>query len=248
MSQAQWDFSNKRAVVTGGSQGIGAAIVRGLAAAGASVLFTYSRHAEAAETLVRECGGPNVVTAVQADFAASSGLERLTDLLLREPEIHCVVNNAGIVLDGPLYTMPERHWQDVLQVNLSALFPVAKAAIPSLARSRGSMVNVASVAGISGTAGQTNYSAAKAGVIGFTKALAREAGPLGVRVNAIAPGYVETGMLGHLQHDRKKKLTRGIPLRRLGRPEEIAEAVLFLLSDSASYMTGSVLVADGGLY
>lgn len=241
------DFKGRTAFVTGGSQGIGAAIVRMLVSAGAQVVFTYSSNTEAAESLIEQCGGTENARAIRANFTDPANCAALLEEL-RGVELDYLVNNAGMIRDAPLYTMPQQSWQDVLEVNLGALFPVVQASLPALTRKQGSIVNVASVSGLSGTAGQTNYSAAKAGVIGFSKALAREAGPLGVRVNAVAPGYVDTGMVGDLTDRRKKGVTRGIPLRRFAQPEEIARVVLFLLSDEASYMTGAVLSVDGGLY
>ncbi len=248
MSQARWDFTGKTAVVTGGSGGIGAAIVRSLAQAGAKVFFTYSSDVKAAQALEEQYNQSEVrVHAIQANFTSETDLGRLLEQMADEP-IDYLVNNAGMLRDGPLYKMPDADWRDVLQVNLHALFTVTKKLIPVLAPKAGAIVNISSVSGISGAAGQVNYSTAKAGVHGFTRALAREVGPLGVRVNAIAPGFVETDMLLMIKPQKKRELHRDIPLRRLGKPQEIAETTLFLLSDSAAYMTGSVVVVDGGLY
>ncbi len=249
MSRAKWDFSDKTAVVTGGSRGIGRAIVDALARSGAKVIFTYAGDAQAARTLIEQCRTSQCqVRAVKADFTRASEIEELLSEMGNE-RVDYLVNNAGLLRDGPLYRLSESDWQDVFQVHLHSLFYIAKKLIPVLAAREGSsMVNISSVSGLSGTAGQVHYSAAKAGVIGFTKALAKEVGPLGIRVNAVAPGFIETDMLLGMRPERRKKLYRNVPLRRLGKPEEIAEAVLFLLSDSASYMTGSVMVLDGGLY
>ncbi|MFD2673305.1 SDR family NAD(P)-dependent oxidoreductase [Marinicrinis sediminis] len=246
MKQTQWNFSNQSAIVTGGSRGIGAAVVKGLADAGAEVLFTYSHDEQAAMRLIEQCGTSRV-TAAKVDFTDPGDMEAFLNQLT-DRKVDCVVNNAGLLRDGPLYKMKEAHWQHVFQVNVEALFAVCKKLIPALAISEGRIVNISSVSGISGTAGQVNYSTAKAGVIGFTKSLAREIGPLGIRVNAVAPGFVETDMLLTIQPQKRKSLYRDVPLRRLGKPEEIASTVLFLLSDAASYMTGSIVVADGGLY
>lgn len=248
MSQALWDFAGKTAVVTGGSGGIGASIVRSLAQAGAHVLFTYSSDERAAHALEEQCNQSGErVKAIQANFTSEADLDRLLQQLVHEP-IDYLVNNAGMLRDGPLYKMPDADWRDVLQVNLHAMFTVTKKLIPVLAPKAGAIVNISSVSGISGAAGQVNYSTAKAGVHGFTRALAREVGPLGVRVNAIAPGFVETDMLLMIKPQKKRGLHRDIPLRRLGSPQEIAETTMFLLSQSASYMTGAVVVVDGGLY
>jgi len=248
MSQIKWDFTNKTALVTGGSRGIGAAIVKALAEAGAKVIFTYSRDELAAQALMNPYNQSGLqVKAVQADFLSASGIQRLIEEITGE-EIDYLVNNAGLLRDGPIYKMPESDWGEVVQVNLNALFSITKKLIPTLAYRKGSIVNISSVSGISGAVGQVNYCAAKAGVNGFTKALAREVGPLGIRVNAIAPGFIETDMLLTVHPQKIGSLYRDVPLRRLGKPEDVAEAALFMLSDSAAYMTGTVMVLDGGLY
>ncbi|GIQ71466.1 SDR family NAD(P)-dependent oxidoreductase [Xylanibacillus composti] len=248
MNQAKWDFTGTTAVVTGGSGGIGSSIVRALAQAGAKVMFTYSSDQQAAQALAEQCNVTDKrVEAIQANFTSEADLDRLLRQLADVP-VDCLVNNAGMLRDGPLYKMPDADWRDVLQVNLHAMFAVTKKLIPILAPRAGSIVNISSVSGISGAAGQVNYSTAKAGVHGFTRALAREVGPLGVRVNAIAPGFVDTDMLLMIKPQKKRELHRDIPLRRLGKPQDIAETALFLLSESASYMTGAIVVVDGGLY
>ncbi|GKS10745.1 3-ketoacyl-ACP reductase [Paenibacillus chitinolyticus] len=248
MATMTYSFAGKTILVTGGSRGIGRAVVKQLASAGARVVFTYSKDREAAETLLNETGNDSSrVSCVQADFTDRLAVARMIANLLEEGPVHGVVNNAGILRDTPMYRMADEQWDTVLQVNLTSLHIILKNLIRPLAASRGSVVNLSSVTGIAGAAGQTNYAASKAGVIGLTKALAKEAGPLGIRVNAVAPGFIGTDMLESIPARRKRDLEKDIPLRRLGTPEEAASAVLFLLSEEASYINGAVLVVDGGL-
>ncbi|MBO8162754.1 MAG: SDR family oxidoreductase [Brevibacillus sp.] len=244
----QLDFRGKRILVTGGSRGIGRACVKQLAKSGADVIFTFASNEEAAQTLVQECDKlAGRVSAVRADFCSPHEVETLLDGVLAGQKIDGLVNNAGLVRDAPVYRMSQAEWDEVLQVNLHALFAVIRRLIRPLSLVRGSIVNVASVAGLLGTAGQVNYAASKAGVIGLTRSLAREVGPLGVRVNAVAPGYVETDILAAIPAQKRAALKNGIALRRIGQPDEIASTILFLLSDQASYITGQVMVVDGGL-
>ncbi|WP_128895408.1 3-oxoacyl-ACP reductase family protein [Longirhabdus pacifica] len=248
MSQVIWNFEGKTAIVTGGSRGIGAAIVQALAKAGARVYFTYAKDVQAAKALVATCNEKTeLVYAIQADFTKPADIENVMTQMEKMP-IDYVINNAGLLRDRPLYKMDPEDWQQVYQVSIEALFTICKRLIPVLTKTQGNIVNIASISGISGQAGQVNYASAKAGVIGFTKSLAKEIGPMGVRINAIAPGYIETDMLKDIQDKVKKKMQRDIPLRRLGLPQEIAQSVLYTLSDAASYTTGSTLVVDGGMY
>ncbi|UFJ42432.1 3-oxoacyl-ACP reductase FabG [Brevibacillus humidisoli] len=245
---AQRDFTGKKVLVTGGSRGIGRACVRQLVEAGADVVFTYANNREAADSLVRESASlPGSAEAVRVDFRLPEEVGSQVEQLLRRHAFDALVNNAGLLRDAPAYRMDLEEWDEVMQVNLHALFAVTRRLIRPLSLVNGTIVNIASVAGIAGTPGQVNYVASKAGVIGLTRALAREVGPLGVRVNAVAPGYVDTDMMASIPEQRRRSLKNGISLRRIGQPDEIACAVLFLLSDEASYITGQVLVADGGL-
>jgi len=188
-----------------------------------------------------EAGG----TAVQADV---SDVEQARALVEQAGEIDILVNNAGLTRDGLLPRMPEADWRDVIETNLSGTFYTCKAAARGMMkRRRGAIVNIASIVGIHGNAGQTNYSASKAGIIGFTKALARELGSRGVRANVVAPGYVETRLTDVLPEEARGLMLANTPLGRLGQPDDVAGAVRFLCSDEASFITGEVLLVDGGL-
>jgi 3-oxoacyl-[acyl-carrier protein] reductase len=212
-----------------------------LAGAGASVTIGYRSGKDEAEAVAGEAGG----TAVQADV---SDAEQARALVERAGEIDILVNNAGLTRDGLLPRMPEADWRDVIETNLSGTFYTCKAAARGMMkRRRGAIVNIASIVGIHGNAGQTNYSASKAGIIGFTKALARELGPRGVRANVVAPGYVDTRLTDVIPDELKEGMLTGTPLGRFGQPEDVAGAVRFLCSDEASFITGEVMLVDGGL-
>nr|WP_157333424.1 3-oxoacyl-ACP reductase family protein [Paenibacillus lutrae] len=243
-----YHFTGRTVLVTGGSRGIGRSVVKQLAAAGAQVVFTYSRDRAAAESLLAETGKDGCsVSCIQTDFTDPGSIRHLLDVVSENGPLHGVVNNAGIIRDTPVYKMSDEQWNSVIQVNLTSMFAIIRGLIRPLGLSRGSVVNVSSVSGLAGASGQANYAASKAGVIGLTKALAKELGSLGIRVNAVAPGYIGTEMLNDIADRRKLALAKSIPLKRLGTPEEAAAAVLFLLSGEASYVNGSVLVVDGGL-
>jgi len=237
------------ALVTGGSRGIGRAIVEEFASAGHAVAFTYVRNREAADSLV-ECLRANgaSVAAYQADtrdFARATEVVEQTQRTLGPIDI--LVNNAGIKHDRPFHTMDPAVWQDVIDTNLTGAFNYARAVIGDMIRRGGLVINVASVSGVIGLAGQTNYSASKAGLIGFTKALAKEVARFGVRVNAIAPGFIDTEMTASIEPEARKKLYAQIPLRRPGSAREVARLALYLAGDDAAYVTGQVLTMDGGL-
>jgi 3-oxoacyl-[acyl-carrier protein] reductase len=238
------DFASlegKRALVTGASRGIGLAIAEELARAGAEVVVGYRSGANEAEELAGRIGG----RAVQADVSDPDEAKQLVE---EAGDLDVLVNNAGITRDGLLARMPDEDWRDVIETNLSGAFYTCRAAARGMMRRRGgSIVNVSSIVGVHGNPGQTNYSAAKAGIIGFTKALARELGSRGVRANVVAPGYVTTRLTDVLPEELQQAMLANTPLGRLGSPEDVAGAVRFLASGEASFITGEVLLVDGGL-
>ncbi len=243
-------LENKVAVVTGASRGIGRAIALELARRGASVVVNYNRNAQAGAEVVEtiEAAGGQAV-AVQADvgdFEQAAGL--IQAALDRFGRIDVLVNNAGTTRDQLLMLMKEGDWDDVLRTNLKSVFNCCKAAARPMVRQRqGRIINVSSVSGIAGQGGQTNYAASKAGIIGFTKSLAKELGPRSITVNAVAPGFIPTDLTADLPEELRQKAIELTPLRRMGQPEEIAYAVAFLASDKASFITGEILTVDGGL-
>jgi len=238
------------AIVTGGSRGIGRAIALELAARGAKVVVNYNNSPERAEQVVNEIlasGGAAV--AYQANVANFDSAQQLVKFALETyGDLHILVNNAGITRDMLIMMMPEEDWDSVIATNLKSTFNCSKAAVKHMLRKRyGRIVNIASVAGQMGNPGQTNYSASKAGQIGFTKALAREVAARNITVNAIAPGFVETEILEKMPAGALEAALKLVPLARPGQPEEIAYAVAFLASDQAAYITGQVLGVDGGM-
>jgi len=238
----------KAAVVTGGSRGLGQAIVQRLACSGCDVVFTYSREVEQAQRTIAGCHGGRVLS-MQADVRDPAAAREVIQTAFREfGGIHVLVNNAGIVRDRALTLMSESDWSDVLETNLSGTFQYCKAAASLFMRQMsGRIINITSISALRGSPGQTNYAASKAGMIGLTKAMARELGPFNVTVNAVAPGYIDTQMLTHLTPQFKTKMTKQTPMGRFGCPEEVAGLVEFLASDAASYITGQIIGIDGGL-
>jgi len=234
-------LEGKRALVTGASKGIGRAVAEELARAGASVVVGYRSGREEAEELASRIGG----TAVQADVSDPEAAKRLVE---EAGDLDVLVNNAGVTRDGLLARMPDEDWRTVIETNLSSCFYTCRAVARGMMKRRsGAIVNVSSIVGVHGNPGQTNYSASKAGIIGFTKALARELGNRGVRANVVAPGYVTTQLTDVLPDDLKQAMLANTPLGRLGDPADVAGAVRFLCSDEASFITGEVLLVDGGL-
>jgi len=234
-------LEGKRALITGAARGIGRSIAAQLKGAGAEILCCDLPGTSENEEVAREVGGQ----ALYADVTKADDVEKL---IADAGEIDILVNNAGITRDGLLARMSEEDWRAVIDVNLTSVYLMCHAAIRGMMKRRsGSIVNLASVVGLHGNFGQTNYAASKAGIVGFTKSLARETGSRGVRVNAVAPGYIETRLTDVLPDEVKAKMLEATSLRRFGQPEDIARAVHFLCSDEAAFITGEVLVVDGGM-
>lgn len=244
-------FQGKTAIVTGGSRGIGRGIVIELARHGCQVAFTYASNAEAAQQVVTECEAFGVqVKAYQVDaanFEAAQGFVK--DVKAQFGAVHYLVNNAGITRDKLILMMKEDDWDAVIDTNLKSVFNLSKAVAALLVRQKqgGSILNISSISGVIGMPGQTNYSASKAGMIGFTKALAKELASREITVNALALGMIETDMTGALDPTYREKVTEQIPLKRFGTVAEVARATAFLLSDDGRYITGQVIQIDGGL-
>lgn len=244
------EFHNMAVAVTGGTRGIGRAVSLRFAAAGARVFAAYLSNDEAAQQLVCDAAGlAGTVTVIKADVSTNAGAVSLIDAAAAETgSLDLLVNNAGIIRDGFLAMMAEDDWEAVLRTNLSPLFHCCKWGIRKmLARRSGAIINISSISGISGAAGQTNYAASKGAVISFTKSLARELGPMGIRVNAVAAGLIATDMTAGLKQDQVERIVQSAALGRIGQPAEVAEAVVFLASPKASYITGQCLVVDGGI-
>lgn len=243
-------LENKVAIVTGGSRGIGQAIAIRLASAGADVIIFYTSNQSAAEETVakiQEAGRKGI--ALQVDVASSEHVDRaMKEVLASFGRIDILVNNAGVTRDNLLVRMKEEDWDHVIDVNLKGVFLCTKAvARPMMKQRCGRIINISSVVGVSGNPGQANYVAAKAGVIGLTKSNAKELSGKGITVNAIAPGFIETDMTSVLDQETRDKLLNEIPLGRFGAPNDIAEAVTFLASDAAGYITGQTIHVDGGM-
>ncbi len=238
------------AIVTGGTRGIGRAIVLAVCEEGAECAFTYVRNQAAADSLAEEVRriGRRALP-VQTDARSFDGAKALVEEVKKEfGHLDILINNAGITRDKSLMMMTSDDWSEVIDTNLTGVFNTSRACIITFLKQKsGNIVNISSVSGIHPLPGQTNYAAAKAGVIGFTKSLAREVAPYNIRVNAVAPGFIATEMTTALGEKARDKFVKMIPLQRLGTPEEVAKAVLFLLSEDSQYITGQTLQLDGGL-
>jgi 3-oxoacyl-[acyl-carrier protein] reductase len=234
-------LEGKNALVTGASRGIGRAIAVELARAGASVALSYRSGAEEAEAVAQEIGG----RALQADVSDADSARALVE---EAGDLDVLVNNAGVTRDGLLVRMSDEDWNTVIDTNLASVFYTCRAAVRGMMKRRaGAIVNISSIVGIHGNWGQTNYAASKAGIIGFTKALARELGSRNVRANVVVPGYVKTRLTDVLPEEATGAMLENTPLGRLGDPEDVAGAVRFLCSEEAAFVTGAVLLVDGGL-
>lgn len=247
--------SKRVAIVTGGSRGIGRAIVESLFDAGCSVVFTYNSNEESARAIANELNSHSLkvenlaVHPVKLDVTNTADVQAFVEQVQKDHgQIDVLVNNAGITKDGLLMRMSEADWDAVLDTNLKAVYTITKAVIrPMMSQKRGKIINITSVVALTGNPGQANYCASKAGVIGFTKSVAKEVASRGITVNAVAPGYIETDMTGKLNDAQREALMGMIPLKRAGRPEDIANVVTFLASPAADYITGQTLVVDGGM-
>ena len=246
----QITLTDRVALVTGGSRGIGRAISLALAAAGATVVVNYRGNAAAAdETIAAISAAGGKAIAIQADVANGDDVKRLfSEVSSAYGRLDILVNNAGITRDTLMMRMKDEDWDAVLDTNLKSQFLTTRAAISTMVRARyGRIINITSVVGLMGNAGQANYAAAKAGIIGFTKSVARESGSRSITVNAVAPGFIDTELTAVLSDDMREALKKQIPLGRLGSPEDVAGVVTFLASDQAAYITGQTFNCDGGM-
>ena len=243
-------FKDKTAIISGAARGIGKAIALELAREGANISFNYSKSESEAKALESELATLGVkAKAYKVDIKDYNAVKAWVDDSAQAfGRLDIIISNAGIVRDRALALMVPADWQEVLQTNLEGTINLCRAAIITLVKQKsGAIVNVSSVTGVIGMPRQTNYAASKAGIIGFTKALAKEVAAYNIRVNCVAPGFIETDMLKDLKEEYKKKMLEHIPLARLGKSEEVAKAVKFLLSDATSFITGQTIIIDGGL-
>ncbi len=242
-------LDGKVALITGGSRGIGEAIVRKFVEEGASVIFTYQSSSEKAEKLVEELSPKGTIKTYQSDAGSFTAAEALIKKVLEEfQKIDILINNAGITKDNLMLRMSEEQWDDIMAVNLKSVFNMTKHVLRPMLKNRGgSIINMGSVVGVFGNAGQANYAASKAGIIGFSKSIAKEVGSRNIRCNTITPGFIATEMTDKLPEETKEKFLTGIPLKRWGTGEEVAQTCLFLGSDLSKYVTGQVISVCGGL-
>jgi len=244
------DFKEKVAIVTGGSKGIGRAISLLLAERSCRVFMNYARDEKAAQAVVKTAKGlSGEIIPLQADVTDPAQVTQMMDHVEKEGKrIDILVNNVGMIKDGFLMLMGEGDWEDVLKANLTSVYNCCRAVVRKMIPHKGGkIINIASVSGIIGTAGQVNYAAAKGGVIAFTKSLARELGPFNIQVNAVAPGLIETEMTAQMPPERAEAIVSSTALNRMGKPEDVAWAVFFLASSRSDYITGQTIVVDGGI-
>lgn len=243
-------LKGKNTLITGGSRGIGAAIVKTFAENGAHVAFTYRSSKVEAEQLIQSLGKTEgKVIAISSDASNFEAANQLVNEVVKElGGIDILINNAGITKDTLLLRMTEEQWDQVIEVNLKSVFNLTKHSIrPMMKSGGGSIINISSVVGITGNAGQSNYAASKAGIFGFTKSIAKEMGSRNIRCNAIAPGFIETEMTDELNEETKSAYLANIPLKRLGKAEEVADLCVFLASDNASFISGQTISICGAM-
>lgn len=243
-------LENKVALITGGSRGIGESLVRDMAAQGASVAFTYRSSSAAADKIVAELSAEgHQVKAYQSDASNYEAAEQLIKSVVEDlGRIDILINNAGITKDTLMLRMGEDQWDQVIEVNLKSVFNLTKHAMRTMLKQRaGSIINMSSVVGVFGNAGQANYAASKAGIIGFSKSIAKEVGSRGIRCNVVAPGFIATDMTDALTDEQRKAYEDSIPLKRLGAAQDVSDLCIFLGSDASTYITGQVISVCGGL-
>jgi 3-oxoacyl-[acyl-carrier protein] reductase len=242
-------FEDKVVLITGGSRGIGAALVDVFAEHGAIVAFTYQSSTALANAIEQKWVGKATIKAYQADASLLAESEKVVEQVLKDfGTIDILINNAGITKDNLLLRMSEQQWDDVINTNLKSVFNYSKSVLKPMVKARsGCIINITSYVGISGNVGQINYAASKAGIIGFTKSLAKEMGVRNIRCNAVAPGFIETEMTENISTEVKEKYLSEIPLKRFGSAKEVADLVLFLSSEKAAYINGQVISICGGI-